>query len=161
MELLVETIKAVWQTRSAMLFWPLLALVVSHGISFIQNYLRGGENRTATTEQLMQEPYSRIVLLHVVIIAGGFAVLSLDSPLPVLVLLVIGKIALDISLHIREHRPNRKKIKTDLPRARVFMKLLPSDQRVPRDLTMAYNGPHALPNNNLHLYNSSYAHSRP
>ncbi len=107
MEILVETIKAVWLTRFDVLFWPLLALVVSHGISFIQNYLRGGEFRTATTEQLMHQPYSRIVLLHVVIIAGGFAVLTLGSPVPVLVLLVIGKIGLDISLHIREHRPNR------------------------------------------------------
>ena len=106
MGILVETIKAVWQTRSDVLFWPLLALIVSHGISFIQNYLRGGEFRTATTQQLMHEPYSRIVLLHVVIIAGGVAVLALGSPVPVLVLLVIGKIALDISLHIREHRPN-------------------------------------------------------
>lgn len=39
------------------------------------------------------------------IIAGGFGVTALGSPLPLLVLIVIGKIALDIHLHRREHRP--------------------------------------------------------
>ena len=52
----------------------------------------------------MQQPYKRIVLMHLVIIAGGFAVLALGSPLPMLVLMIIGKIALDIHLHRREHR---------------------------------------------------------
>ncbi len=53
----------------------------------------------------MQQPYKRIVVMHLVIIAGGFAVIALGSPLPLLVLIVIGKIALDIHLHRREHRP--------------------------------------------------------
>ena len=52
----------------------------------------------------MQQPYKRIVVMHLVIIAGGFAVIALGSPLPMLVLIVIGKIALDIHLHRREHR---------------------------------------------------------
>jgi len=78
---------------------------VSHGISFVQNFLIKEEFRHATTEQLMQQPYKRIVLLHVAIIAGGFGVIALGSPLPLLVLIVIGKIALDIHFHRREHRP--------------------------------------------------------
>ena len=66
------------------------------------------EFENATTEQLMQQPYKRIVLLHVAIIAGGFAVMLLGPPLPLLVLIVIGKIALDIHLHRREHRPRQE-----------------------------------------------------
>ena len=56
----------------------------------------------------MQQLYKRIVLLHVAIIAGGFGVMALGSPLPLLVLIVIGKIALDIHLHRREHRPKQE-----------------------------------------------------
>jgi hypothetical protein len=81
-----------------------VGLVLSHGVSFIQNYLGKGEVKRSTLDQLMQQPYKRIVLIHLVIIAGGFAVLALGSRLPMLVLLIIGKIALDIHLHRREHR---------------------------------------------------------
>ncbi len=105
MQILVETMRTVWQARSEVLFWPLMGLVLSHGVSFIQNYIGKGEIKRATLQQLMQQPYKRIVLLHLVIIAGGFAVIALGSPLPMLVLIVIGKIALDIHLHRREHRP--------------------------------------------------------
>jgi hypothetical protein len=47
------------------------------------------------------------------VVAGGFAVMLLGSPLPLLVLIVIGKIALDIHLHRREHRPRQEASKTD------------------------------------------------
>ena len=104
-QVLVQTIQTVWSLHRDVLTWPWLALVVSHGISFVQNFLIKEECRHATTEQLMQQPYKRIVLLHVAIIAGGFGVIALGSPLPLLVLIVIGKIALDIHLHRREHRP--------------------------------------------------------
>ncbi len=104
MQILVETSKTVWQTRSDVLIWPLVALGLSHGVSFIQNYLGKGEFKRATLQQLMNQPYKRIMLMHLVIIAGGFAVIALGSPLPMLVLIVIGKIALDIHLHRREHR---------------------------------------------------------
>ena len=104
MQILVATIQTVWQTRSEVLFWPLVGLGLSHGVSFIQNYIGKGEFKRATLQQLMQQPYKRIMLMHLVIIAGGFAVIALGSPLPMLVLIVIGKIALDIHLHRREHR---------------------------------------------------------
>jgi hypothetical protein len=107
-QILVETIYAVWSLHRDVLTWPLVALVISHGVSFTQNFWGKREFENATTEQLMQQPYKRIVLLHVAIIAGGFAVMLLGSPLPLLVLIVIGKIALDIHLHRREHRPRQE-----------------------------------------------------
>ena len=107
-QILVETIYAVWSLHRDVLTWPLVALVISHGVSFTQNFWGKREFENATTEQLMQQPYKRIVLLHVAIIAGGFAVMLLGPPLPLLVLIVIGKIALDIHLHRREHRPRQE-----------------------------------------------------
>lgn len=85
------------------LAWPLAALVVSHGISFVQNYLGAGERERMTARQAATSPYGRMVALHVALAACGIPVLLLRSPLPLLVLLVAGKTVLDLHLHRRTH----------------------------------------------------------
>ena len=54
--------------------------------------------------ELMHSPYGRIVVLHLAIIFGGFAVQALGSSVGLLVLLIIGKIVIDASLHVRAHK---------------------------------------------------------
>lgn len=83
--------------------WVALALVASHVLSFAVNYVGGGEYRRRTPEQLMAEPYGRVVVLHVAILFGGFAVHALDSPVPLLAILVVGKTLLDLHFHRRQH----------------------------------------------------------
>ncbi len=85
-------------------YLPLLALAVSHGISFVAHHLVRGEDVNRPVRQLMSEPYKRIVVLHVAILAGGFAAMKMDSPLGMLLALVALKIGLDIYLHRRAHR---------------------------------------------------------
>lgn len=80
------------------------ALFVSHGVSLLVNYYRGGEFRTQTIQSLMSAPYKRIVILHVAILAGGFGVMALGSPVPLLVLLIALKLGLDVWLHRRERQ---------------------------------------------------------
>jgi len=80
------------------------AMVVSHGVSFFANYLGRGEYRTATPTGRMMSVYGRVVVLHLTILFGAFAVAALGSPIAVLVILVVGKTILDLSLHWREHR---------------------------------------------------------
>jgi hypothetical protein len=46
----------------------------------------------------------RIVLLHVAIIVAAMPTMLLGSPMPLVMLLVIGKIILDLVLHARTHR---------------------------------------------------------
>jgi hypothetical protein len=82
----------------------LAALVASHGVSFVRNYLFGREYRDTTVNDQMFSPYPRIVVLHVAILFGAFAIQALGSPVFLLVLLVIGKTILDLVLHRREHR---------------------------------------------------------
>jgi hypothetical protein len=79
-------------------------LVVSHGISFIRNYLIGGEYLRLTIGKLMSRPYTRIILMHVAIIAGGVPIMMLGSPVPLLCILVILKIGMDIWLHTKSHK---------------------------------------------------------
>ncbi|OGT81042.1 MAG: hypothetical protein A3H91_17255 [Gammaproteobacteria bacterium RIFCSPLOWO2_02_FULL_61_13] len=86
------------------LWVAVVALVASHGFSFVVNFLGRGEFRTAEVGMMMMAPYGRIVVLHVVILFGGFVIMTLDAPLLALLLLVILKIVMDVSAHIREHR---------------------------------------------------------
>ncbi len=81
-----------------------MALALSHGFSFGWNYIRGGEYRRATLKDLMQRPYSRVVVLHVVIIASGFLVMALNAPTVGLLLLVVLKVGVDVRAHLKEHR---------------------------------------------------------
>jgi hypothetical protein len=80
-----------------------LGLFVSHGVSFLVNYLGAGEYRTQTAAAQMFAPYGRLVVLHVTIIFGGFAVAFLGAPILLLVILIALKTILDLRFHLREH----------------------------------------------------------
>jgi hypothetical protein len=80
------------------------ALFLSHGVSFFVNFLGKEEYLTVSPDQQMTEPYSRVVVLHVTILAGGFFADSLGAPLAALILLVLLKTVIDLLAHLREHR---------------------------------------------------------
>lgn len=80
------------------------ALFVSHGYSFVANYLGGQEYRRVRLDRLMHQPYTRVIVLHLVIIVGGFVVLTLQEPRIGIVVLVVVKIVMDARAHLQEHR---------------------------------------------------------
>jgi len=84
--------------------WAVLGLAISRGISFATNYIGNGEYRRASLPVLMQQPYGRIVVLHIAILGGGFLMLALHSPVVGLLLLVALKIALDLGGHLTERK---------------------------------------------------------
>lgn len=79
-------------------------LVCSHGISFLQNFVQGGEYRTVTTDELFLQPYRRVIALHVAILVGAQVVDSAGAPIGGLLLLVLFKTVFDLYEHLREHR---------------------------------------------------------
>ena len=79
------------------------SMLLSHGVSFVANYLGREEYRAVAPDDQMTAPYGRVMVLHVTIIGGAFLVASFGSPLPALVLLVLLKTALDAAAHLREH----------------------------------------------------------
>lgn len=80
-----------------------LSLFVSHGFSYFHNYLGANEYRDARPNRLMFMAYPRVVVLHMVILVGGFTLLMLGSPAVLLVVLVVLKTALDVIAHRYEH----------------------------------------------------------
>lgn len=78
------------------------ALAVSHGVSFVRNFLGRGEYRRATLGQLMHRPYGRIVVVHVFLIAGGILVQAVGAPAAGLAVFVALKTAIDLEMHRRE-----------------------------------------------------------
>ncbi len=88
--------------RQAQLGVAVAALVGSHRFSFVHNYLANGEYRRVQLTQLMTLPYRRVAVLHITILGGGLLVTALGSPLPALVVLILGKTAIDVATHRAE-----------------------------------------------------------
>lgn len=81
-------------------------LMVSHGVSYVQNFVGRREYEAYTAQQLMLIPYPRIVVMHLTLFIGGLATLALGAPTLALLVLVAVKIMLDIRAHVNEHQPH-------------------------------------------------------
>jgi hypothetical protein len=103
-QMLLNVIKHMYSVIPQQVWLVVLVLFVSHGISFVQNYLVNGEYATAKPDKLMGSPYGRVFVMHIAIIAGGFLTMAAGSPASLLVVLVTLKIVLDVNLHNREHK---------------------------------------------------------
>jgi len=82
--------------------FAVLALVMSHAVSFVWNYVMGGEFRRVMPTELMVRPYQRVFILHFVIILGAIGTTAVGSPVAALVVLVAVKTAVDVAAHARE-----------------------------------------------------------
>jgi hypothetical protein len=89
------------------LFVPLrlaLALLfISHGVSFFTNFLGRGEYLDTDRKRLMSEPYTRIFVMHLTIIFGGFVTMLLRAPAAGVILLIALKTAADLLGHRKQH----------------------------------------------------------
>jgi Family of unknown function (DUF6498) len=102
----LESSSSVTLDEVAMLFttlWPALAaLFISHGISFIQNFIGHQEYRNKTVGKQVHEPYQRIIFMHMVIIIGAFMMSIIGDSTVVLMLVIAAKIVVDIRAHVKE-----------------------------------------------------------
>lgn len=80
-----------------------VAMFLSHGWSFLANYIGRSEFRTTSASTAMSAPYGRVVVLHLTIIFGAMLIAAFGAPIGLLLVLVAGKTILDLALHLREH----------------------------------------------------------
>lgn len=83
------------------------AIFVSHGISFVLHFIRGKEYVQQQAGNLMIQPYRRIIVMHMTIILGAFAMyyaqkLGLAGAGFVAVMVVL-KTFVDLRSHYKEH----------------------------------------------------------
>ena len=81
-----------------------IGLAVSHVSSFFLNYIGRREYLRVSPGEQMFSVYGRVVALHLTIIAGGFLIALLGTPVAALAVLVVMKILLDLRLHLRERQ---------------------------------------------------------
>jgi hypothetical protein len=102
-QLLLGVIKQMWLVMPDGMRLPLGIFLASHGVSFVHNFLINGEYASTNPEKLMGQPYARVVVMHIAILLGCFGVAALNSPVFLLLVLVVLKTTLDVKLHLREH----------------------------------------------------------
>jgi hypothetical protein len=107
-ELLVNVIKKILEIFPSEMIIPFLILFLSHGFSFVYNFFIKEEYKNTNSKNLMTKPYTRIIVLHIAIIAGAFPVMYFGSPVYLLVVLILLKIIIDLFLHMREHKNLQK-----------------------------------------------------
>ena len=86
------------------ILFAVVALTISHGVSYVFNFIGRGEYLRVSPAQQMFAPYGRLVVLHVTIIVGAIAIGMTGAPEAALVVLVVLKTVMDIGFHLSEHR---------------------------------------------------------
>jgi hypothetical protein len=90
--------------RPGTIILALIALTISHGLSYWFNFIKGGEYLRVSPSGQMSAPYGRLVVLHLTIIVGAMAIGFTGAPEAAVAILVILKTVLDVGFHLAEHR---------------------------------------------------------
>lgn len=91
-------------SRLEVFMWPLVGMVVSHGAAFVTNFLQVSEERSAPLSVIMGRPYSRVFVLHISIILGGFVAMAVGPSIHVVLIFVAVKTIVDAQAHLHERR---------------------------------------------------------
>lgn len=85
-------------------FIPFLAFFISHGFSYLNNFIGKQEYKSVTKESgLSGQALGRISYLLVVPFFGVFALKIFDLSINAILIFIVVKIALDIYSHLHEH----------------------------------------------------------
>jgi hypothetical protein len=84
-----------------------ISLFISHGLSFLFNFIGKKEYLTASLGLQMFQPYIRVIVMHITILFGGFIAKAIGAPIGALFILIAIKTGIDLISHRKEHRtPN-------------------------------------------------------
>ncbi|PKL19048.1 MAG: hypothetical protein CVV49_02895 [Spirochaetae bacterium HGW-Spirochaetae-5] len=84
-------------------FAAIAALFISHLVSFYLNFIKTGEFNYTTADNYMLRPYKRIIVMHLTIIFGAFALFISGFKSVVFVIIWIGlKILSDLKMQVSE-----------------------------------------------------------
>ena len=78
-----------------------LAIIAVQVFLFVQDFILRGEYRESSIDQEMMKPYGRVIVLHVAIFAGAFAMAALGEPLWGVLALILLRAAWGVFLTVR------------------------------------------------------------
>lgn len=83
-------------------------ILLSRIVSFIEHFILRGELYKLTPNQMMMEPYGQIIVMHVGLVLGAIILRHFNNPVWLLAIIVIAKIVVDHSQHVRRHRKKQQ-----------------------------------------------------
>ena len=107
--------------ESRHLFWPVMALFCYQVLDWVRDTVERGLGSN-NIKDLMIAPYRRIIVLHITIIASGFALGALNEPLMGLFILIFFKTGFDI-YHWRKDEQNALKARQPVIDDRIKKKI--------------------------------------
>jgi hypothetical protein len=84
-------------------WWAMAAIVAAHGVGYVK-WAAATRELPTPLKDLMAAPYGRIVVLHLTLIAGGFLIMMLHTPVAGVLLLVALKLGYDLLTLGRDRR---------------------------------------------------------
>jgi len=85
------------------LLFGITSLFISHGVSYLENFIGKKEYKRVPLKILFTQPVYRMAVMHITIIFGAFAILALNLPPLSILIFVIVKTIIDFYSHKREH----------------------------------------------------------
>ena len=86
----------------------ILAIFLSHGLSFLVNFVGKQEYKNISIKEIMTLPYKRIFVMQFIIVSGGLIIgglsLVLGTEVGAAVAIVLIKIFIDLVYHKKEHK---------------------------------------------------------
>lgn len=86
------------------LLLAILCLFVSHGISFYYNFIKQKEYSKTNLTELIFQPYSRIIIMHLTLMLCAFSFVLLGSPIVASIVAIIVKTYVDLLAHLKTHK---------------------------------------------------------
>lgn len=87
------------------LFWPALALFLSHLFSLIWNFFLMKEYKRTKISILFSKPIKRVVFQQFVVIGGCNLLMTSKNPMLLMILVILAKIYIDLNVHLKSHKP--------------------------------------------------------
>ena len=91
-------------TSLSTIFVSAVFLMASHGISYSLNFIGKQEFLRISPAAQMMQPYQRVVVMHVTVVLGLIFAFIFRSFTPLLMVMILSKIAVDVFSHINEHK---------------------------------------------------------
>ena len=103
-QIIVYTTRKVYLALPEMMIFALLALLASHGVSFVNYHLRKKELDFVEPSRPIHAPFSQLTLMQFTIVLGALLSKAIGSPTAMLFALVVLKTILDAIWHLHKRR---------------------------------------------------------